>query len=57
LKIRAHTIAQIFGLADVDDFSRGVFVQVNAGRARNFFEFFFESHGFFLWYAQIILAL
>ena len=44
LKIRAHTIAQVLGFADIDDLSRGVLVQVNTGRARNFFEFLVERH-------------
>ena len=44
LKIRTHTISQVFGFADVYGFSVGVFMQIDAGRPRDFFEFLFESH-------------
>src|ERR1043165_5106348 len=45
LEIRTHAIAQVLRLADIDDFPAGVLVQVHAGCARNFLEFFVESHG------------
>ncbi len=44
LEIRANAVFQILRLADVDDFAVGVFVYVNAGRGRQIFEFFFQSH-------------
>ena len=44
LKIRTDTVAQVLGLADVNDFSRRVFVQIYAWRARNFFKLFVQSH-------------
>ena len=36
LKIRAHAVAQVLGLADIDHFSRRVFVQIDAGRRAEF---------------------
>ncbi len=44
LKIRAHAVFQILRLADVDDFAVRVFVQINAGRGRQVFQFLFECH-------------
>ena len=44
LPVRAHTVAQVLGFADVENLACGVLVQIHAGRARNFFEFFVESH-------------
>ena len=43
LKIRSDAIAQVLGFADIEDLAGRVFVQIDAGRARNFFEFFVES--------------
>src|SRR5262245_20823387 len=54
LKVRTHTIAQVLSFTDVNDFSRSVLVQIDAGRARDFFELLFESH---FWYLKFILAL
>ena len=39
LEIRADSIAQVLGLADIEDLARRVFVQIDTGRSRNFFEF------------------
>ena len=44
LKIRTNAITQVLGFADIDDFPSGVFVQIHTRRARNFFQFFVESH-------------
>ena len=49
LEVRTDAIAQVFGFADVNDFPARVFVQIDAGRARNFFELFVESHVFAAW--------
>ena len=40
LEIRTDAIAQVLGLADIDDLARRVFVQIDAGRSGNFLEFF-----------------
>ncbi len=44
LKIRAHAVPQILRLADVDDLSRVILVQVDAGRRWQIPKFFFERH-------------
>src|SRR5712675_1075142 len=48
LKIRTHTIAQVLGLADIDDFAALVLVKIDSRRARNFFKFFVERHSWFI---------
>ena len=47
LEIRTHPVAQILGLADIDDLSFGVLMQIHSRRARNLFKLFVESHGLF----------
>jgi hypothetical protein len=44
LKVGTHAVAQVLGLADIDRLARHVFVEIDAGRSRNLFQFFFESH-------------
>ena len=44
LEIRTDAVAQVLRFADVNDFSRRVFVEIDAGCTRNFFEFFVKSH-------------
>src|SRR5260370_13973518 len=46
LKIRSDAIAQVLGFADIEDLACRVFVQIDAGRSGNFFEFFVERHDF-----------
>ena len=43
-KVRTHAAAQVLRLADIDHLSRRIFVQIDAGRRRNFFEFFLNCH-------------
>src|SRR5881397_1927622 len=42
LEIRAHAITQVLGFPDIENLAATVFVQIDAGRARNFLEFFVE---------------
>src|SRR5258708_27436799 len=49
LKVRTDAIAQVLGFADIDDFARGVLVEIDTGRSGNFFEFFVERHSFQNW--------
>src|SRR5258708_6742207 len=49
LEIRTDAIAQVLGFADIDDFARGVLVEIDTGRSGNFFEFFVERHSFQNW--------
>jgi hypothetical protein len=45
MKVGRHTIPQVFGLADVDDLSFGVFVEVHAGGHRQGADFLVKVHG------------
>lgn len=44
LKIRSDAIAEVLSLSDVENFSRRVFVQVDACRIRQSSELFFDRH-------------
>jgi hypothetical protein len=44
LKILPDPVAQILGLADVNDFSAVIFMDINAGVGGQGFEFFGDSH-------------
>ena len=43
-KIRANAAAEVLRLADINHLPRRIFVQVDAGRGRDFFQFFLNIH-------------